>query len=280
MTHDQIREDLPLFALGSLDAEERRAVEQHLAAGCAECERELGAWGEVVGSIALKDAPAAAPRLKEKLLERAGAAPRRARVIALPSWAAAPLALAAGAVLVLGIARDRLQQRQLGQQAAQAATLQQQLGSARQDFAKVSAELRAKENDLAALRVALASAEGTIELLRRPGLQLVRLGPTKDQPTGQAHVLMSERAGRAVFYAFDLPQVAPDKTYELWWITEKEGPVNAGLFKPDPQGLGRVETGVPESFGAIKAAAVTIEPAAGVSKPTGPMVLLGEVRAL
>jgi hypothetical protein len=33
---------------------------------------------------------------------------------------------------------------------------------------------------------------------------------------------------------------------------------------------------VPADAGAIKAAAVTIEPAAGVPKPTGPMVLLGK----
>ena len=32
------------LALGVLDDEERRAIEQHLATGCAACETELAAW--------------------------------------------------------------------------------------------------------------------------------------------------------------------------------------------------------------------------------------------
>ena len=66
-----------------------------------------------------------------------------------------------------------------------------------------------------------------------------------------------------------------DKTYELWWITEKDGPVQAGLFKPDERGLGRIEATIPTDAGAIQAAAVTVEAAGGVPKPQGPMVLLG-----
>jgi hypothetical protein len=45
------------------------------------------------------------------------------------------------------------------------------------------------------------------------------------------------------------------------------------MFAPDQQGFGRLEMPLPTDVGIIQAAAVTIEPAAGVSKPTGPMVL-------
>ena len=67
---------------------------------------------------------------------------------------------------------------------------------------------------------------------------------------------MSAEAGRAIVYAFDLPAVPAGKTYELWWITEKAGPVNAGLFRPDTKGIGRVEASLPADYGVIKAAAV------------------------
>jgi anti-sigma-K factor RskA len=108
----------------------------------------------------------------------------------------------------------------------------------------------------------------------------VRLSQTPDARPAEGHAILGRSAGRALFYAFDLPVVPANQTYELWWITEKEGPVNAGLFVPGPDGVGRIETTMPVEAGAIQAAAVTFEPAGGVAKPTGPMVLLGKVVGL
>jgi len=86
-------------------------------------------------------------------------------------------------------------------------------------------------------------------------------------------------ARKGLLYAFDLRPVPLDKIYELWWITEKEGPVMAGLFRPDERGIGRIDVDLPTGAGRIQAAAVTIEPAGGVPKPTGPMVLVGELKS-
>jgi hypothetical protein len=141
----------------------------------------------------------------------------------------------------------------------------------------VSATLAERENDVASLRTALSTAQESLSILQVRGLSLVALKETKDAPPAEGHVLVSPPTGRALFYAFDLPPVPPDKTYELWWITEKQGPVQAGLFHPDARGLGRVDATVPADAGAIQAAAVTIETAGGVAKPQGPMVLIGTV---
>src|SRR5690349_15049790 len=76
-TRDDIRDDLPLYALGSLDAEDRAAVEAMLA-GDPGLAAELREWTELVGLLAL-DAPDAAPgsaaapaHLRGRLLSRVG----------------------------------------------------------------------------------------------------------------------------------------------------------------------------------------------------------------
>src|SRR5262245_64422034 len=112
MTHEDIQSDLPLYALGSLDAEDRRAVEQHLADGCDSCSRELLTWREVVGMVPLEIPARAAPELKAKLLARVRAESGQAKTPAAPSkvarrrigWA---LPLAAAALALLSFATYR-----------------------------------------------------------------------------------------------------------------------------------------------------------------------------
>ena len=54
MTHEDIQADLSLFALGSLDAEEQRIVEEHVS-GCKSCQGELAEWRKVIGLITMED---------------------------------------------------------------------------------------------------------------------------------------------------------------------------------------------------------------------------------
>lgn len=277
MTHEEIQIDLSSFALGALDAAERQEIEQHLAAGCATCEQELATWREVVGLMGLAGQEARSPDLKPQLLQRLQPS-KPAKVIRVPRWSLVPLAAAALAVLILGIAREVGMRQQLEEQRQQVASLQHELDTAHGDLQRLTAQLAAQEHDVAGLRAALAAAQESLAVLQTPGLQLVQLKEAPHAPPAEAHALISADTRRALFYAFDLPTVGPDKTYELWWITEKEGPVKAGLFLPDQKGLGRVEAALPAAAGAIQAAAVTVEPAGGVPKPTGPMVLIGNLR--
>ena len=276
MTHDEIQADLSSFALGALDADERRAVEEHLSSSCAACRGELATWQEVVGSMALAGPEAPAPDLKPALLKRLHAGPRppvpRGKVITLPRWSVAPLAAAAAALLVFGLLRDAGLRAQLEAQQQQLVGARDEAGTARQAVVRLTQQLATQENDTAALRAALAAAQESLAIVQQPGLQLVHLKETPEARPAEAHALLSGDTHRALFYAFDLPTVPSDKAYELWWITEKEGPVRAGVFVPDQHGLGRLEAPLPTT-GPILAVAVTIEAAAGVAKPTGPMVL-------
>src|SRR5262245_65832976 len=149
MTHEDIQSDLPLYALGSLDAEDRRAVEQHLADGCDSCSRELLTWREVVGMVPLEVPARAAPDLKAKLLARVRA--ESARTDAQPAapskvarrrigWAA-PFAAAALALLAFATYREigsRAQRERVAaertRQAQTISSLQRDLEAARGDF--------------------------------------------------------------------------------------------------------------------------------------------------
>jgi anti-sigma-K factor RskA len=279
-THDEIQADLSLFVLGSLDEEDRRSIETHLATTCVECERELEAWRGVVESMPLGLTDQSPPDLKSTLLRRLrGQADAPAKVRRLPR-VVIPLALAAAAVLALAVGREMHWRSELADQRSATADLRKQLDEAGGRLADVARVLSERERDVVGLRAALKTAQESLGLLQTRGLQLVRLSQTPDARPAEGHAIIGRDAGRALFYAFDLPGVQDNQTYELWWITEKEGPVNAGLFVPGADGVGRVEVSVPANAGAIQAAAVTIEPAGGVAKPTGPMVLLGKITSL
>jgi len=276
MTHEEIQADLSLLALGALDADERRAIEEHLRAGCQACERELASWNEIVGLMPLELGDAASPNLKSALLARVRPAPVGAKVIRLPRWVAVPLAAAAALLIAVGVSHDARLRGDLDAQRESAARLRAELDGAQGELKRIGRLLAEREQDVASLRAALASAEESLTLLQAPGLRLVRLKETPEARPAEGHVLFNPEGGRALFYGFELPPVPAGKTYELWWITDKQGPINAGLFHPDERGLSRVDTSVPTTAGAIQAAAVTIEPAGGTPKPTGPMVLLGK----
>lgn len=279
-THDEIQADLSLFVLGSLDEEDRRSVEAHLASGCADCDRELAVWREVVELVPLGLDNEPAPDLKATLLRRVrGQAGLETNVRRLPR-SAVPLALVAAALLALAGGREMQWRAESAAQRLATANLQRELDGAAGRLAEVARILNERERDVASLRAALKTTQESLGLLQSRGLQLVRLSQTPDARPAEGHAIIGREAGRALFYAFDLPAVQANQTYELWWITEKQGPINAGLFVPGSDGVGRIDTMVPADAGAIEAAAVTIEPAGGVPKPTGPMVLIGKIASL
>jgi hypothetical protein len=128
------------------------------------------------------------------------------------------------------------------------------------------------------LRDALARQRGVIEILTSPDLQLDYLQRAKLGVATQGYVLWNERKKAWLFYAFGMPQPPPGKEYQVWFMTEREGPVSAGLFTPDQSGTGLVLAASPSKlFGKVTAAAVTLEPAGGLPKPSGEMYLRGSL---
>jgi hypothetical protein len=173
---------------------------------------------------------------------------------------------------IAALSADLTWQREL------AATSERELREARAalDQQKVRVEANIRETEQ--LREAVTRQRGIIEVLTTPGLRVGYLQKAKLGVSTQGHVLWNERKKAWVFYAFGMPQPPPGKEYQVWFMTEREGPVSAGLFTPDQAGTGVVLAQPPSRlYGDIVAAAVTLEPTGGLPKPSGEMYLRGSL---
>ena len=150
-----------------------------------------------------------------------------------------------------------------------------QLASLADRVSASRAELAAARDETAALKQVLVERAHLERTLMAPDLQITRLQPLDLAPGASAMVAVSRSAHSAVLQANAMPPTPAGKTYELWWITKETGPVAAGLFQA---GAGRevIARAEPPPAGHVILAAVTLEPAGGVSKPTGAMYLKGE----
>jgi anti-sigma-K factor RskA len=255
--HEQFAEDLALLALGSLQGQERHALEKHLEQ-CASCRREL----ELLrGDLALLAMTAAGPkppaRARQRLISAIAKEPRvtspaasasRPRRSWLPilGWVAA----AAMALVCIGLLRQN-------------STLREDLASLRSQFTDQESQLKQASEVVATLTDPEAVK-----------IELVAAG-NKPQPRGKA---IYERRNRSlIFLASNLPPLPPEKVYELWLFPTSGGaPIAAGLFQPDARGSATVvNPPLPEGV-AAKNFAVTLEPASGSHQsPRGTPVIVG-----
>ncbi len=91
--HERFLDLCAAFTAGALSPEERRELDEHLANGCAECEKALAAFHEGAAALALS-APQAEPppalRARVfKAIEAEGVRGPRGRVLAIIGWAVA-----------------------------------------------------------------------------------------------------------------------------------------------------------------------------------------------
>lgn len=252
----RIEEMLPSYALGALEGGDLRELEEHLAAGCPECRRQLDLWDRDLEALA-EAAPPVEPSevTRARVLRLAGGSrPRR-----FPQWvypaAAALLLLCAWSLVSQGrlrsemsgllAERDRLERR--------AAALDREAWRAR-------AEAR--------------RAAEALQVLATPGVRTVVLAGLAPAPEAVGHTYVNPQSRDALFYAFDLPALPRDKTYQLWFITDGK-PVSAGTFSVDERGTGSLRVGLIDDVAGIQAWAVTVEPQGGVPQPTGEMMLKG-----
>jgi anti-sigma-K factor RskA len=240
-THEELKANAAGYVLGSLDPEERRAFESHLA-GCAECAEEVASLRLVVGALATA-VPQVTPRaeLRERVLSgavsRAGADAHihdRKSPTAL-KW----LPLAAAIIIAVGAGLYAIR-------------LQRQIG-----------ELQAR----------FEQAQATTAVLAAPDLARIDLQGQQVAPDARARALWSRSRG-LVFTAANLPPAPAGKSYQVWVVTA-QAPISAGLLTPDPSGAGTQYYMTPADIAPPVAVAVTLEPAGGVAAPTGDRYLVG-----
>ncbi len=287
MDHAQIKELIPLKALSRLEGDEARAVDEHLAAGCDECERELASFNEALAAMAiaedsggedssqriwsrlqarLGDDPRTSDRAARRVEDRAVRQPARRSGFAMLGSAAvaAVVAIAVSAVFynsrVRTITTDTSDE--ITALTAKVILLQRNVDTTGDQLAALQAKV-AQTTDLT-----LASVS--------PDARVVRLSGLAASPSASGTVAFSHAQGTAILEVSGLPPTPDDKEYEVWWIGEKQGPLKAGLFEPANQGATIVSLDLPPPGEVVLASAITLEPLGGVDKPSGAMYLKGD----
>ncbi|HEY4561351.1 MAG TPA: anti-sigma factor [Thermoanaerobaculia bacterium] len=260
----RIEELLPAYALGALDGDDLHELEAHWVSGCEECRRQLALWqGDLEALAAGVELVQPSDVTRARVLRLAGpgvVSPPQMSVHVRPTW----LGIAA-ALLLLGLAVWGL----LGQ-----ARMERQVRGLEAERDRLSQQVNALDRQVGLAREEARRAQQALQVLAAPGVQSVVLAGLGPSPGAKGRTYVNPSTRDALFYAFDLPALPADKTYELWFIAAGK-PVAAGTFDVDPRGTGTVRVERVTDASQIQAWAVTIEPRGGVPQPTGAMVLKG-----
>jgi anti-sigma-K factor RskA len=281
MTHTLFEESVAAYALGALDADERRAFEAHLAS-CPKCAAELAELRRVTTGLAMSVERVAPPAdLKARTIARATGQPQVKMTRETPAQAPvaivhtpAPhvsvslawLAAAAGLAAAVGVG-------------IYAWSLRSQLSSVQQVAAQATSQVDRLRAELVTSRQESARMVQTLGILGAPDVVRVELKGQGDLSTASAQVYWSATRGVLFMHASNLPAIDRDRVFELWAVPPGQGaaPLAAGLFRVDQAGLVTVVS-PPPTFAAADAFAITVEPAAGSQQPTTPIILVGKAR--
>lgn len=250
MTHEELQEYCALYVLGALEASEAAEIEARLQAGDVAVQREVEAFRNAMHTLPLS-LPSTAPdaRIRERLLQHIRQERPQERPAPAPAlrrrWWRPVLAIAATLLLaVLG---------------TQVVTLQQQVETLRADVQR--------------LESVAAERQRLLTMLASPQVTIVALPGSAQAPQAWARILRDGQRSEWVVVTHELPPLPPGKAYQLWFLVGGK-PQPSGTFRPE-NGYGVLRTAVPALPGGVHGAAVSIEPEAGVTQPTGAIVLAG-----
>lgn len=261
---------IPAYLAEALELKETAAVRAHLAGGCPRCAAALAEAEASLAMLPLSLVPVKpAPHVRARILQNLGRSPRdmapikRTPVI---RWglAAAVILLVVAMPAVMGvITYQRYTENQ-----------------------RISAKLTALESRLATLNALGRTVEQLQQdkqaltqrllLLESPAVSVISLKGTEPQPKALARVFWDTESGVYRFSVHGLAPLAENKTYALWFITDKEEKIPVGTFNIR-DGRGEITAQVPANIGRVALAAITDEPAGGSPQPTGTIQMVGKL---
>jgi anti-sigma-K factor RskA len=235
MSNEHVLDSLPAYALGSLDADEARHVEDHLSS-CWICRDESNSFQTVAEQLSFAAPPTApSPDLKKRLMQRVQTA-RPAQPVRvqstkrpwlerlLPVWGLASLCL------LIGLVGSNL-------------FLWQRL------------------NQLPAGMTSL-------------GMRAVPLSAPVEGSTATGFVLISADGEDGALIVDGLPPLEEGQQYQLWLIRDGQR-TSGAVFSTDENSYGGTRIRAPLSLLEYSSVGITIEPEGGSAQPTGTKVLGG-----
>jgi anti-sigma-K factor RskA len=238
--HSLLRENIPAYALGALDAEDARALEAHLPT-CESCRAELADYRLVSENLLMAVPPAGpSPALRKRLQSRLPSAQSLQRA-ARPRFAWSFSQLAMGAALLVLLVMN------LSSVVQMRALQQQQISVQRQ----------------------LQNNQAALAMLSYPGTETLPIEAGEISGT----VLLDRERNSVALVAWNLPELTEGQTYQAWLIEPDGQRVSAGLFRSEPD-LPFTTHPVfsSQDLASFTGIGVTVEPAGGSEQPTGPRV--------
>ena len=146
----------------------------------------------------------------------------------------------------------------------------------RQDVSRRETQIGELRQQLGDSQKLVAQAKDLYDFLRQPSTIRVKFGDGQTAPP-RGQVFVNRERG-VLLFAANLPQLSAGKVYEMWFVPKQGAPIPAGLFRGENgQGLHFRPGAVDPS--TIAAIAVTVEPEAGSTTPTMPILFAAPVQA-
>lgn len=252
LTREEVRDLLPAFALGILDAEERRAVESSLAR-FPDLRTELSSYSTVAAGLGAGVPQRPPPaNLKANILSKAQPKPAPQPVpqpVPQPAW---------WQRLIDSISGSTLAPR----------------------FVVAALILAAV---LAVGQIAIKLPEGMQALARQQQLNAilasastdVHLDGTDNAPDAWAVIRYSRGERVAAMRVGDLEPLPADQVYQLWLVDGQGRRWSGALFNTANDGRSLVLVNCPTPMETVVRFGVSVEPAGGSDKPTGPGIMRG-----
>ena len=257
---ETLQDLIPAYSVGVTDPEETALVERLLPL-CPEAAAELDEY-LAMGQAMLRSVPSVQPPagLHDKLMAAVNNTAAPTTTIR-PAPGVKPPAVP----LPVVVERPRLLHlnRLVAGLAVAAAALLivsnvywvSQVNGLRQQQQAVTTLLRNQEDALASLGTG-----------RSNRVQLVSTS-SQTQNDVLATVLWTPQSPTALIYSDNLPQLTPDKAYQVWLIKGSQ-PISVGVFQPDAEGVGVLIFQSDQPMTDFSAVAISTEPAGGSQQPT------------
>jgi hypothetical protein len=310
LTHDQASEELAAVALDSVSAEVRDEVRAH-AAACPECgpelaemERTVATLGHLVPAGHMNRGRSAGIRSRIVMRARAERESKSVPVPGRPDLSRGVASLTGlghratpGAQRIVTGENRRVtpphpqpaaaasDKRPIRMLVAYAAVATIALAVTAFQLMRVTGSRRALEQRIAAvdtlgpvndsLSAALAQKNAMLTLMTGTDVTVVPLMNQESTET-RGRVLWNRSSNEWMVIAHDLRQPREGMVYQVWLVTTYAR-ISAGTFTPDSSGRMMMQAKQAVGRNALRAVAITEEPAGGMPSPTGPTVATGSV---
>jgi anti-sigma-K factor RskA len=280
------QDDLALFAMQLLSADEASAIAEHIEQ-CGDCRREVASIQGDLAAYALTVDMHSPPALaRERLMKQVAREKKFIPVSHAAHTAPVEVPFRPTGPLLGSITsyhdEEEPQRRSFASRVlpwagwAVAAGLAVAAGRFYQERDALKTTVATQSGQLANLTANAAAARQLLDTMNDAAATRVTLQRPLTAPVPQGRATYVADKGALVFIANNLEPLMPYKVYELWLIpADGRDPIPAGTFRPDEHGNANVILPTLPKGVAAKMFGVTVEDQGGSTTPTLPIILAG-----